>query len=942
MNKICNNIYDRDHKIREATGKFISEVILERLVEYRLPAAQQKARRNSANRVGEDSTTSAHRLRLKSLVELVQQMADSHPDVADYSVDSLWGKTDSLLQWEVMTELLLTNSGDDSLSSDQFPIMARLLNLSVRKACGDVLIEGGKSTDKEFFKNVHVQDLTVHLSKTLPALLNKFSANPTVAAFLVELPRFFPLDAFASFRLKSHLQELLKHLSDLFLKSVDSDIFDHVARTFTYLAQEHAYQRDVDVAFQEVVETSTRRFREAQDQANRSKGEGVLLIATQRITALAGYDSSLHRRDDNLFADVLSLLEARLEARGPRRGSSPVSDVPEEVAALCIEVSVHQIVWELSKIVPSAASAKKTAAKKRAAQPPAADEMSVEEPSSAAPVDDSINIPDSQLTQDSPAGKPGETTAANKAAIDRVEEMSRRLFKVLPTIFTSDISDSLREIAFRQVCWLLVAFTPSLAVADPSLAPVVYSCEADLASQLQAFYDRNMSTPTDNDDEVDRKLALTQAFGATVVKNVLSHRSYDFAPSLLVHFVQHDQIITEAIKTILQQLRENFADHEKDYILGTLQRSFKAATIAVAHLNRKEEESASESISNKKKSTPKKKKPAPRTTEDTIDEDEIFSSFSRLSQRLADSYGIRGNIRGAARLALYEIVLRGLKFALADDKERARFVSDGLMPFVSKLDNAAAGSVLQNILSERAIGRLYSALDENDDDLSPFFQVKEACSRMSHGDKPTGRKAANPRSARKSKVARQQEDEEESDVADSPSEGDEDSSDGLAKKTAAASRPRRQAAPIPTKPESADSDSESSQELPPSVTRKRSSRVKPSTALGSPVTHKRSEKVDDEEGDAPSSEDDSESEEILHKRSKSKSKLPVSSPVASKRSKRARASDIAPLYADDPSSAPKPSQDENDDNILEPALSKRPKRNSTGSASPSQSKKGKK
>lgn len=979
LQAICANIYDKDHRIREATGKFIAEVILESDVEHRLPAATKANKKKKSSEEEEQKT--AQRLRLKSLVELIQQSEDQHPDVADFTVDAMWGKTDALTSWETMTDLLSARNSEDALQGAQTTVLARILLLCVRKAFGETVIEGGKaSTDKEDVRNSNIQDYTLHLAKTLPGLLTLYSSNHDVCSYLVEIPRFFPLDAFASFRLKSNLEELMKHLADLFLRSANPEIFDHAARTFAYLSQEHPYQREVDAAFQGVVETSVRRFRESQDPVNRSRASAssrdsseALLVATQRIDALAAYDKSLHRRDDALFGDVVSLLETRLEARAPRRKSSDASDVPEEVAVLCIEIAVHQLMWELTKVVSpqigktAKKQQKKKAPKRRAKQ----DESVAEEPSSVAPVDDEEDIPQSQFTQDDP--KPGsEATAANKAAaIDKVEEMSRRLFKTLPVIFTDDISDMVREKAFRKVCWLLVAFTPALAQQDPSLAPIVYSCDSELASQLEAFYNQAMATPTETDEETDRKLELTQAFSAAIIKNVLSYRSFDYAPSVLVHFVQHGPIISEAIKTVLQQLREHFAEHGKDIIFGALQRSFQALQLAAAHLKKqKAVQDGAEGSNGKKKKGAKagKKRKEPDSDEESGDEEEEdYSRLSRLAHRLSDSYGIRGNIKGALRESLYNVVLRGLRFALDDEKNRSRFISEAIMPFVAKLDSAAAGTVLKNIEPDRSIGRLFSALDENDDDLRPFFDLKDACARLSRGEKATPKKpAASGRGGAGSRAKRKLFDEEE-EVDEISVDEEEDelprtsrTSRASTPKTAAASRPRRSSSAKYTGLDSSneESDQEDTGDAAEPADQEPDANSSVASSNHSPVTRKRNSssaaaqdaassptaRMRDRKQDQPDQESSRESvdrkrsakTEIARKKSSAKASDDAEEEATQKRSKRPRASEMAPLY--DSSGSPAPAAEEEDDEILEPVLSppKRAKVASADSSAPSQ------
>jgi hypothetical protein len=958
-------------------------VILDDAVVHQLPAAKTKKRKGSES-ADDDADKTATRLRLKSLIELIHATTEKHPDVADYVVDSLWGRTDALTAWESMTELLSAKTGDEALNDEECGIMARILNLAVRKAFGDVIIEGTKpAVEKEGVRNEHIQDYTLHLSKSLPGLLNQYTSDSTVCTYLVEIPRFFPLDAFASFRLKSNLDDLLKHLSDLFLRSIDPLIFDHVARTFSYLSQEHTYQREVDVVFQEVVEVAAGRFREARDGGNRGKASrksestDALLIATQRIDALASYDRSLHRRDELLFSDVVALLESRLQAREPRKGPA-VGDIPEEVASLCIDIAVHQIMWELTKLastLPNKAAGKKKAAPKKGKRAPVSE--SAEEPSSVQQDED--DIPASQFTQEDTKDS-GETTAANKqAALMRLEEMSRKLFQVLPQLFRNDSSQSLRETAFRKVCWLLVAFTPALAVQDPTFKKIVYNCDNELATAIVAFYEKAMASPTDSDDEAERKLSLTQAFGATIVKNVLSDQSYRFAPSVLVHFVKHDSVVADAIRSFLQQLRQNFPDNEKDFIVGSMNLAFEASLIARENRSRSEDVSESDEASTSKKTSKRGGRKA-KEAEDDADADD-FANFSKLAHRLADSYGIRGNIKGSLRQGLYNVVLAGLHLCLRSPKKYVFYVSEGLLAFVMKLDNNAADRVLANIVDlDRPIGREYNKLNSDDDAMRPFFELKEACARMSKGEKATPRKAVTKArgatGGRAKRSLQYEEDQEEAGELSSEEEEEDGSVEVIrkrsapAKATAAAARPRRQSSAKYAESDDSEEEEDGDQDDEAStgaegdgssdaIERKRNSRA-PSGASETPMERKRSSRTAKEASSTPierkrsapargtpqspksASDDESNSDdEALERKRSTKSQPRVEDEsdddrddeVVKKRSKKRKVSEIAPLYEDN-GSQPKSSQaSEPDDSILEPALeAKRAK--TSDSASP--------
>jgi hypothetical protein len=97
----------------------------------------------------------------RSLEENVKQMIDFIsksliPDVPNYVVDALWGHSTVTLQWGVMTELLLSEEADENLSERDSLILARLLNVCIKKATGHTICPKNKSDPEKHDRKVHI------------------------------------------------------------------------------------------------------------------------------------------------------------------------------------------------------------------------------------------------------------------------------------------------------------------------------------------------------------------------------------------------------------------------------------------------------------------------------------------------------------------------------------------------------------------------------------------------------------------------------------------------------------------------------------------------------------------------------------------------------------------------------------------------------------------
>lgn len=338
INRIYALISDENAAIRFAAGEFIYQHLL--------------------NKTGADPANPDHDAQLRAFLDFIEEKTQ-HAELPNYIVDALWGKAAVLKDWTAMTNLLLTESQKKALSDSQQTLLVRILNCSVKKACGEKIVPKTKADPDHKDKKEAIQEnkskLSEHLVKALPQVLQKFKADKEKTADLVEIPQYFDLEVYSTFRLTTQHKELLKLLQEIFNKSVDESTFRNIAKTLSYFQQENENARQTDVAINELSDTAFTKFRSALDNAEseESEEELALTLALQRLAELTKYLGLAHL--DDLFDSVDNALRGNLAAHG------------DECVVRALDILFYQLAWARSKIDPARpdADAIDTLAKRR-------------------------------------------------------------------------------------------------------------------------------------------------------------------------------------------------------------------------------------------------------------------------------------------------------------------------------------------------------------------------------------------------------------------------------------------------------------------------------------------------------------------------------------------------------------------------------------------------
>lgn len=117
--------------------------------------------------------------------------------------------------------------------------------------------------------------MTAHFIVTLPALLDKFGADPEKLANLASIPQYFELELYTTQRQEGNLTLLLNKLRDIVAAQAEAEVVETCGRTLEVLCGEQCgvYTR-CNVARATVTDMCVNRYKEAIDEF-RTLIEGV-------------------------------------------------------------------------------------------------------------------------------------------------------------------------------------------------------------------------------------------------------------------------------------------------------------------------------------------------------------------------------------------------------------------------------------------------------------------------------------------------------------------------------------------------------------------------------------------------------------------------------------------------------------------------------------------
>eukprot|EP00954_Amorphochlora_amoebiformis_P000016 1088-Amorphochlora_amoeboformis.AAC.1 len=217
----------------------------------------------------EDSEVDTDAKAIDDLKEIVELFKDNYPALeeegtvvnfpaaVDKLISAIFSGLPLLQDWKLFNETLLSSSTKKkkgrsksaSWEDDQLEIISYILLSSIKVACGVGLkpVKGKKRKKKEEDEiEKNKKRISKLIGKQLPSLLNTYEAEGKTILPLVQLPRYFDLEHYASSESKA-FKQTLKALKSVYLKHVDAEILTEIVRTVGCLANgDHDLTEDIE------------------------------------------------------------------------------------------------------------------------------------------------------------------------------------------------------------------------------------------------------------------------------------------------------------------------------------------------------------------------------------------------------------------------------------------------------------------------------------------------------------------------------------------------------------------------------------------------------------------------------------------------------------------------------------------------------------------------
>lgn len=303
--KDCENVYELVYSswrgVAAAAGEFLNVRLFQ-------PAA-------AAAGGGEPPRSRRGKLRSPNaplVRDLVQFFIESElHEHGAYLVDALIDSNPMMKDWECMTDLLLeeAGAGEEPLDNRQESSLIELMASAVRQAAtgeppvGRAPPRKHQALSKEQAKAVADERarLTHHFMATLPALLDKFGADPEKLTNLVSIPQYMDLELYTTTRQEANLTLLLNKLRDIVSTQAEAEVIEACGRTLEVVcAAPGALHTRCHVARATLTDMCVNRYKEAIDDY-RTLIEGVSLSSLLYHTML--YTSSTYITHNRLYSD---------------------------------------------------------------------------------------------------------------------------------------------------------------------------------------------------------------------------------------------------------------------------------------------------------------------------------------------------------------------------------------------------------------------------------------------------------------------------------------------------------------------------------------------------------------------------------------------------------------------------------------------------------------
>ncbi|CAH0694379.1 unnamed protein product [Spodoptera exigua] len=504
--KDCENVYELVYSSCRGVAAAAGEFLNVRLFRSEEPPPPARSRRG--------------KLRLPNtplIRDLVQFFIESElHEHGAYLVDSLIESNPMMKDWECMTDLLLEEAGpnEEALDNRQESSLIELMVCCVRQAStGEPPVGRGPSRkhhhmlSKDQAKMVSDDRarMTAHFMVTLPALLDKFGADPEKLANLVAIPQYFDLELYTTQRQEGNLALLLGKLRDVVRVQTEADVLETAARTLELLCREHCavYSR-CNVARATVTDMCVNRYKEAIDDY-RSLIEGgetpdadelFNVINSLRKVSIMYMCHNLNDTNiwDSLFEDL------------PKCVKENESQMPPQALVYVVRACYYSLLWALH----------------------------------------------------------GVETRPEPGAAALLRERLQGYAAHCKDIVARGITPELKEEAYTSLCDLLILFAEHLVTlhhpGDPEMRQLVFEPDAELCDMLNAFIQEFVFVQHNYDGQDERRIEelhkrrnFLAAYCKLIVYNVAPIRR---AADVFKHYIKCYNDYGDIIKATLSKARE--------------------------------------------------------------------------------------------------------------------------------------------------------------------------------------------------------------------------------------------------------------------------------------------------------------------------------------------------------------------------------------------------
>ncbi|XP_060802717.1 cohesin subunit SA-1 [Amyelois transitella] len=504
--KDCENVYELVYSSCRAVAAAAGEFLNVRLFRADENAVVTRSRR------GKQRPPNTPLIR-----DLVQFFIESElHEHGAYLVDSLIESNPMMKDWECMTDLLLEEAGpgEDALDNRQESSLIELMVCCVRQAStGEPPVGRAPrkplAVSKEQAKMVSEDrhKMTTHFIPTLPALLDKFGADPEKLANLAAIPQYFELELYVALRQEGNLTLLLNKLRDMVSVQTEAEVVETVGRTLeTLCAEQSAVFSRCNVARATVSDMCANRYKEAMDDF-RSLLEGgetpdadelFNVINSLRKVSIMYMCHNLNDTNiwDSLYEDLPKCIKGEEGA--------PEQAMPGAALVFVVRACFYSLLWALHEL----------------------------------------------------EHKP----AAGADAVMQLSERLRGYCEWCRRIVRSGSSAALRAEAYTSLCDLLLVFAERLAHAAPALRPLVLEPDAALCDMLNDFIQEFVFVHHNYDGQDERRIEelhkrrnFLAAYCKLIVYNVAPIRR---AADVFKHYIKCYNDYGDIIKSTLSKARE--------------------------------------------------------------------------------------------------------------------------------------------------------------------------------------------------------------------------------------------------------------------------------------------------------------------------------------------------------------------------------------------------